>query len=258
MGAKPFDQADHRLTLADELLLVAIRPDGSVPVAAAARLDRGIAAAVLLELTLRGQIELTDGELTLSRARHWTGDELLERALQQISESADRGYGVKGWLTQLWPGACRWRDRIAGRLVESGILRESTRRRLPWRRPRVRLVDHLTRDAACERVRGVLLTDAPADERTTLLAGLAYACNLTRVLVPRGQRRPARRRGKTLASENWAPHTVIQTAFDDVQAGLMQMVQEVRLDLDLGGGLGGGGFGGDGGGGHGGHGHIAF
>jgi hypothetical protein len=235
MSSIPSNQ--ERLLLPEELFLIALKPNGTIYHYAARVIDPALAAAILLELTLRERVQLVDNVLVCNDARWPMGDELLDQVLRQISESSENGgRSVTAWLPALWAGDCRWRDRMAARLVERGVLKEHGRTALtPFLKSRCELVDRASRASIASRVRGVLLGDEESDVRTKLLASLVYSCGLTRDLVPRRQRRAARKRGKALGTEHWASQEVAQAAHQVAKSAASQIVRQMAM-ADFGGG----------------------
>jgi hypothetical protein len=241
-----------RLILPEELMLVALQPDGRVHPSATRVLDYGLAAGILLELTLRGRIEVVEGKLICNEVTESTGEEILDGALREIADSsAEGGRAPAYWVRLLWPGKCRWRDRIAGSLVEKRVLVADGRRLVyPLGRRMCRVQDTAAADEIMERVRSIMLGNAVASQRDVMLASLVRSANLTKVVVPLGQRRKAKRTVAALAPVHSASDDVDQVVLDDMRVAAQQMMQEMRLMLDAAVTVGGdGGGGGNGGGG---------
>jgi hypothetical protein len=119
-----------QLTLAEELVLIALNDEsGSLISLPQFSLEFGLAAALVMELTLVGRVD-TDTEKLFVLSPEPTGNALLDDALAQItSEPQTQPTGV--WLRRLsQPGPVLCERVIAG-LVERGILR-SVEKRLLW------------------------------------------------------------------------------------------------------------------------------
>ena len=113
-----------RLTLAEELVLIALDDErGSLISLPQFSLEFGLAAALVMELTLLGRVD-TDVEKLFVISADKTGNALLDDALAQIiAEPQDQPTGV--WLRRLsQPGP------VAG-LVDRGIL-HPVEKRLLW------------------------------------------------------------------------------------------------------------------------------
>ena len=122
--------AHTRLTLAEELVLIALDDErGSLISLPQFSLEFGLAAALVMELTLLGRVD-TDVEKLFVLSADKTGNALLDDALAQISaEPQSQPTGV--WLRRLsQPGPVLCDQVIAG-LVERGILRP-VEKRLLW------------------------------------------------------------------------------------------------------------------------------
>jgi hypothetical protein len=185
------------------VLLLALNDEkGTVGWQASTPLPYALAGALLAELALRGRIEL-DGKRVIARDATPTGDGLLDEALGRIAtgeKPRDARHWVNVFSGNAWGGKIpHLRDRVAGRLVEPGILRREEHRFL-WviSSTRFPTADDAPELALRRGLRAVLLGDATPDERTLVLLSLARAGRLLDSLVEKGERKKARARAKAL------------------------------------------------------------
>ena len=206
-------------TLADELLLVALHRQGRAPAAATrAALAHGLAGGLVLELLLRGAVEVS-GRVLLARPGRVTGDELLDDALARLRASR-RPHSVDRWIRVLARRPSSLQSCLAGRLVQAGVLREEVRRVLgvlPVRRHAV--ADQAAVAGLRARLRAALLGDGVLEPRTASLVVLVGACGLVDVLVARPERRGARGRAAQLAEHDPAA-AAVTAAIRRAQAGV--------------------------------------
>lgn len=107
------------LNLAEELLLLALEDErGVVHASASESLEYGLAGAVLLSLTVRGKVDMEGDRMFVSDPSP-TGDEVLDEALAEIGRSRPRK--PEHWVWRL--GRRGLKDRLIGRLVNTGVLR---------------------------------------------------------------------------------------------------------------------------------------
>jgi Golgi phosphoprotein 3 len=171
------------LTLADEIVVLMlddsvgeIRPD-CVSVSGVA-----IAGGILMELALLGRIDTDLKSLFIVDALS-TGDELLDAILQEIAAEPEKQSSA-WWIDKLSTRHGDLVERVLGRLVTSGILREEERRFL-WvfsRRAYPQVSGREEREAKA-RLMSVLFNDEVPDPRDTLLLGLARSTDVLSVIL---------------------------------------------------------------------------
>lgn len=177
--------------LATDLLLLALDDErGTVLPEAALGLDHGLAGALVMELALRGRLDL-DGD-SVKATGPATDDVLLDDALRAIA--AGPGKPLVHWVQQL-ARLRGLRQRLLDRLVAEGTLARRERR--------VLLVFHWNvypeRDARVEhdiraRVDAALLHGETPDAGTACLIHLAAACRVTDAIYPRNQHKAIKAR----------------------------------------------------------------
>lgn len=171
--------------LATDLLLLALDDErGTVLSQAAIGLDYGLAGAIVMELALRGRIDVNDDKV--STIGPVTDDALLDDALRTIATTP--GKDLSHWVWHLSRDLGGLRQRLLDRLVARGTLEKRERRVLLLFHQNV----YPERDARVEhdirtRVDDALLQGQSPDAQTACLIHLAAACRITDAIYPRDQ-----------------------------------------------------------------------
>jgi Golgi phosphoprotein 3 (GPP34) len=165
------------VALADELLLLAYNDETgrcSVPLIA---LDLGMAAAILVDLAMRGRVEVVDAAVVpkdLSPIGHPVIDEILSRI------GAERPQPAAFWLQRLRHNL---RQHVLDGLVAQGVVRDQDD--TGWDILRVHhypAVDPTVEREARRRLTAALAGDSAPDERTAALAALISAARMQATL----------------------------------------------------------------------------
>jgi hypothetical protein len=205
-------------TLPEALVLVAVDAERRFACPAGGdALSYGLAGAVVTELLLRGAVRVTERGLLIA-AGPATGDELLDDMLLGIR--ASRARPVTSWVRVLAGRSVDLHQRLAGRLVRAGVLRQQRRRLLgllPVRRYAV--ADEAALQELRGRLRAGLLGHGALDPRTASLIGLVGACGLVDSLVDRDERRTARRRAANIGAADPAG-AAVSAAIHDARAAV--------------------------------------
>lgn len=193
------------LTLPEELMLLALDDQqGTVVPNAREPLQMGLASAILTELTLTGKLRFDGQQNVIVANPAPTGDALLDETLDRIARTAPPRPALY-WLQTL-PGQLRdMEGRLIQRLVQRGALRvEESRRMIFLKETRfpqgVAGFEHNIKN----RLREVVLHNAPPDERTLALIGLIKMTNLIETVFPFTEWDQARRRIDELTSPQFA------------------------------------------------------
>lgn len=233
--------------LAEDLLLLALKPSGAVRGHARRSLGTALAGALLVELAYREQALVHRDDVMLEPEPPPLEDELLVEALSTI-ERAPSLRGVGYWVLNLAPARGTWGQRVAERLVERGAVTEGRRAGLGHSiRRRYPVVDRSASAAIAERLRAAIQERSEPDGRTLVLLSLARACGLVESLMPRSQRASARRRAEELTGEERIGREV-SAAVAAVQGAAARHLWASGV-VFAGGGAGGDGGGGGGAGG---------
>lgn len=211
------------LTTAQALLLVALDDEKGADTANwGAGVEPGLAGALLLDLVAAGCLDDENGKL-VPTDREPPPDRIAAAALRAIAGDEKRR-DAKAWVGRL-PKALRpLRERVAEDLVARGVLAEQRRRRLGI----FESTRYPERDPAPERELRARLTDVLVAGREpepaeAMVISLLHAYDLIKRVVPRDDRRAARRRAKEIA-EGDVIAAAVGRAASDVQASTMAAV----------------------------------
>lgn len=191
---------DHKLNLAEELLLLALKEEsGTVRMAAVTALPYGLAGALLIELVLAGFARI-DGKRLVPAPTGSTRDALLDGYLEQL-RAAPKARTIAAWVGRLGQKAGKPKHVLLDRLVAKRILTKEERHIfwifMTWRYPQA---DAMAGHRIRERVRAAIRGIGAPDERTAALIGLVHACELVGSVFEKDERREARRRAKAIAA----------------------------------------------------------
>jgi hypothetical protein len=171
------------LTLADEIVVLMLDDAaGEIKPGCLAVAGVAIAAGALMELALVGRID-TDLESLFVVDRTLLGDALLDDILLEVA-AEPRKQPSAWWIDQLSTRHADLVERVLGRLVASGILKEEERRFL-WvfsRRAYPPVSGREEREAKA-RLMSVLFNDEVPDPRDTLLLGLAKSTGVLAAIL---------------------------------------------------------------------------
>ncbi|MCK2214388.1 GPP34 family phosphoprotein [Actinomadura sp. ATCC 31491] len=192
-----------KVTIAEELLLLAYSEDEGKPLVGAVQLDPALAGALLAELAVEGRVELSDKKLVLSGAEP-LGDDELDAVLARVAE--DGKERKPAWWVQRLQSA-KLRNRLLTRLAQAGVLSEQ-RGKVLGLFPVTRWpeADPGVEAEVRERVASVL-GGADPDARTAVLIAIMHAAKLDRKAFPGA----SKERIKEIAEGAWAADAVAKT-----------------------------------------------
>ena len=183
------------LTLFEELFLLALHEEkGAVIPAVASRLGYGLAGAVIAELALLGKVRVGENRrLELLEENH-TGDEILDKALDQIRES-ENIRKVTFWIRAFSDRPKQFNQHLAERLVNKGVLTQEDNHFgsvIPF-------VSAPEQKASARywiksRLRALVFTLEEPDLRGLALLGLVHACGLSFLVFTKDERKMAGKR----------------------------------------------------------------
>jgi hypothetical protein len=192
------------VSLAEDLYLLASdSPTGRLLIDTT-HLDLGLGGALLLDLAVRGHVELTDSHVVVTGMPP-TGEPLLDAALTTIAGEA-RGHGPDYWVHHLAHGAHR---AVQNRLVEAGVLQRQEGRLLhviPVHRTHE--CDGVLHRELLDHLNDSVVLGQPPPPKTAALASLALAVGLERHLFPRSDRHEIKRRMAEIADGGWVDPAV--------------------------------------------------
>lgn len=168
-------------TLAEDLLLLAVRPNGKL--GAAPKLRFGLSGSELVRLAAARRVDIVRGRIVVLDAAP-TGDDLLDAALQSMA-GGRRQPTAKAWVARSRPGLV---DRYLDRLAAAGVIR-AERRQVMGLFPGTRWVVVDTARQAQVRARLDAIASgsvAPGslDSEQAAFAGLAGAIGLSALIYP--------------------------------------------------------------------------
>jgi hypothetical protein len=171
------------LTLADEIVVLMLDDEeGDIKPGCLAVAGVAIAAGALMELALQGRIDTDLESLFIVDAKP-TGEKLLDDLLAEIAAEPAKQTSA-WWIDQLSTRHDNLVERVLGRLVSAGILKEESRRFL-WmfsRRAYPPVSGKEEREAKA-RLLAVLFNDEVPDPRDTLLLGLAKSTGVLAAIL---------------------------------------------------------------------------
>jgi hypothetical protein len=193
------------LLIAEELLLVAYREDGTAH-GKGSELDIALGGALLVELALAGNVELTDKDVIAAGQLPVPTEPELAAALTAIATKPRR---PKSWVQRLAKGA---RRRLLDDLVARGVLAEEEYRRLGvFAARRYPATDPAAREEIEGRLRAAVVDGELPDERTAALASMIAAAGLERRVFPDDDRKLVKRRLKEIADGDAVAEAVRRT-----------------------------------------------
>jgi len=200
-------------TLGEDLLLLAVRPNGKL--GAAPKLRFGLSGSELVRLAAARRVDIVRGRIVVLDAAP-TGDDLLDAALQSMA-GGRRQPAAKAWVARSRPGLV---DRYLDRLAAAGVIR-AERRQVMGLFPGTRWVVVDTARQAQVRARLDAIASgsvAPGslDSEQAAFAGLAGAIGLSALLYPgfagAGARRNLKKAATRARSESPAADAVADAA----------------------------------------------
>lgn len=211
------------LTLAEKLLLIATNDEkGSLLMAGAGAVPYGLAGALLLELHMRKRILWQEKTLAVVD-RTTTGDPLADEAMELIF-AASKPKNANYWVRHIARKIKKIDARVFSTLVEKGILTKVEKHflwvipysRYPERDPQP---ERLVRDKLYDAIRGRI----DADERLLALLSLVNACGLLNEVVPKGERREAKKAVKAMLT-NEKVGKAVKSVVDEINAAVVAAV----------------------------------
>lgn len=206
------------LLLAEELLLLALDEEKGKDQTFNS-LDPALAGALLLDLAGDGHLR-EEGDALAPAEESLPREPLLAEALEVIRAS-DKARKPSYWLSKL-PGKLKpLPDRVADRLVERGVLSKERHKVLGlFPDHRYPEVDPAPERALRERLQAVLVGGEQPPARTVALLSLMRPYDLVQQVVPKEQRREAKKRAKALTEEE----AIGSAVSDHVTAAVMTAV----------------------------------
>ncbi|MFK4036421.1 GPP34 family phosphoprotein [Nonomuraea wenchangensis] len=216
-----------KVTIAEELLLLAYSEDEGKQLISTVQLDPALAGALLAELTVEGRVELSDYKLVLTGGAP-LGDDELDAVLSRLGD--ERKQRKPAWWVQRLQSH-KLRTRLLTRLAEAGVLTEQRSKVLGiFPVTRWPEADPSVEADVRERVASVL-GGAEPDARTAVLIAIMHAAKLDRKAFPGA----SKERVKELAEGAWAGDAVART-IASINAATIATITAATVAATAGGG----------------------
>jgi Golgi phosphoprotein 3 (GPP34) len=228
------------MTLAEELLLVALDDaKGDDTANWGSGIEAGLAGAILLELALAGCVHPEDGKLAAAEC-DVPGDPLAARAYEFV-RAEEKPRDAKHWVGRLKKELNPMRGKVAERLVERGVLGEEKRKLLGL----FSATAYPERDPGPERrlredLAGVLVTGRDPTAHEAMLVSLLHANDLVKRVVPKDDRKAARKRATEIAKGENVGAAVSRVVNDFDVATMTAVISATAVTTSFGGDGGGG------------------
>jgi hypothetical protein len=205
------------LTLAERLLLIALDDEKGHDTTSYS-VDHGLAGAVLLDLAAQEAVRTAGDDIVADGPE--PNDPLLKDAYTSIRDEP-KPKKAKAWISQLQKDLKPIKARVAARLVDNGVLTEKDHKtlglfktkRFPEANPEPE--QHLRR-----RLAAVLTGTEPPRGDDAVLIALLNAYDLPKKLVPKDDRKEAKKRAKEIADNGIAGEAVAK-ALKDIESAVM-------------------------------------
>lgn len=208
-----------KLTLAEELLLIALDDESGRPIDLPPLwLDTALAAAILMELCLVGRLD-TDPERLVVVSGEPTGSPILDDVLAQVvADPAPHPSGV--WIQRVGTRGHELREQVANGLVARGVL-TSVEKRLLWVfKTRVYPpTSGLEEQEVRSRIMTLLNNTEIPDSRDALLIGLLTATNIMGHLLSKSE------------AQRLSPRLEQIARLEEISRALDESVREIYLSL---------------------------
>jgi hypothetical protein len=213
-------------TVFDKLLILSLHEEKcTVLPSVSKKLEIGVSGGILVELTLRGEVQAkgSSNRLELAQASE-TGDDLLDETVALI-QGTEQNHKFGYWIKHLRSQFGADRERLIARLVANGVLNQSDDG-LTWVTP---YADSPNQHASAKYVlksqlRELVLTQGEADLSDLALLGLVKASNLLNLVFTKDERKAAKR---------WIYTALTSRALKEESAQTLQAI-EMAIDSQAG------------------------
>lgn len=214
--------------LSQDLILLALNPQtGKTRFSWYAALEYGLVGSLLLDLVLRGKLEIDNDNRVSGANAGNTGDEFLDRHLNEILASS-RPRTARFWVTR-WRRRYRWFQPIVlQNLVDLGVLQRQEQRILGlFPTQRYFLTDESIQREIVQQVCAAVLEGTGLDSRMAALISLMHASHLTDAVFRPEERPEARSRIRAIAEGELVGKAVSKAIFT-IQAATILGTVNVR------------------------------
>jgi hypothetical protein len=198
--------------LGEDLLLLAVRTDGTLPIPE--KLRFGLAGSELVRLAAAGRVDIVRGRIII-RDTAPTGDPLLDEALASMTGGLGKPK-ASTWVARHRPGLV---GRYLSRAEAAGTIRSEQRKALGFIPvTRWTVVDTARAAQARARLETVAASTGPVDPEQAALGGLASAIGVTGYVFPGRAGGPARKRLREVAKRDRVSAGATQATADAANA----------------------------------------
>jgi len=185
------------LSLAEELLLIALKDEkGTVVNASALGLPFGLAGATLMELSQCGRVRIENKRLIIADPKP-TGQPLWDECLQKIGEK-EKPKSVRYWISR-FGSRKTLHNGYLDLLVQKNILKRESKRILwVFSSTRYPMTDSRPETEERNRLRRLVLDEAPGNSQTYMLLSLVRACDLVGEVFSKAEKKEAKKRIEAL------------------------------------------------------------
>lgn len=214
------------ISIPEEILLLTLDDDKGTPVdVPEIQLDCAVAGAILMDLALQQRID-TGLETLFVTKKDPTGDELLDGVLKEIAAATEQ-HDAAYWVQVLSHRSGEFRDRLAERLVEKGILKR-VEEKLLWvfGTRRYPMVDGGQEREVKRRIVNVLLSDEIPDPRDIVILSLAETCGVLDRILSAQELKGSEKRLRQVERMDLIGQAVTRTVHD-IRASIPQLVAPI-------------------------------
>lgn len=214
------------LSIPEEILLLTLDDDKGTPVdVPEIQLDCAVAGAILMDLALQQRID-TGLETLFVTKKDPTGDELLDDVLKEIAADTEQ-HDAAYWVQVMSHRSGEFRDRLAERLVEKGILKR-VEEKLLWvfGTRRYPMVDGGEEREVKRRIVNVLLSDEIPDPRDIVILSLAETCGVLDRILSAQELKVSEKRLRQVERMDLIGQAVTRTVHD-IRASIPQLVAPI-------------------------------
>jgi len=214
--------------LSQDLILLALNPQtGKTRFSWYAALEYGLVGSLLLDLVLRGKLEIDNDNRVIGATAGNTGDEFLDRHLNEVLASS-RPRTARFWVTR-WRRRYRWFQPIMlQNLVDLGVLERQEQRILGlFPTQRYFLTDESIQREIVQQVRAAVLEGTGLNSRMTALISLMQASHLTDAVF-RPEERPEARLQIKAITEGELVGKAVSKAIPTIQTATLLGAVNVR------------------------------
>jgi len=201
-----------QLTMPEEIILLLLDDKTGRPIGLPAPAgDYAVASAILMQLSLNGNIDTDPGKLMITSTKA-SGDAVLDEALRMIA-TAPAQRDSRHWIVEIGRKADHFRAMLLDHLVAKGVLKKEEGRFLwvfPDRRYPKAAEGELDVTEVRARLRAVLLSNEIPEPHDSLMIGLARSTGIIPFILSAAEREKYGRRvdevadleelGRTLSS----------------------------------------------------------